>query len=97
MIGRKMLEFQLRRLGVFDAAETISAHPNFDDNYKIREFYFPSSTYNLNICSLILFKKIIYPVIPSLCVFPVWANHGDDISIQYSGTPALKGDFVRYI
>ncbi|KAH0716830.1 hypothetical protein KY290_013398 [Solanum tuberosum] len=25
----------------------------------------------------------------------VWANHGDDISIQYSGTPALKGDFVR--
>ena len=30
------------------------------------------------------------------CVLPsVWANHGDDISIQYSGTPALKGDFVR--
>ncbi|MCD7448715.1 catalase A [Datura stramonium] len=27
---------------------------------------------------------------------PVQANHGDDISIQYSGTPALKGDFVRY-
>lgn len=27
----------------------------------------------------------------------VWANHGDDISIQYSGTPALKGDFVRYL
>lgn len=25
----------------------------------------------------------------------VWANHGDDISIQYTGTPALKGDFVR--
>jgi hypothetical protein len=26
---------------------------------------------------------------------PVWANHGDAISTQYSGTPALKGDFVR--
>ncbi|OVA00609.1 Synaptojanin [Macleaya cordata] len=25
----------------------------------------------------------------------MWANHGDDVSIQYSGTPALKGDFVR--
>ncbi|XP_051117496.1 phosphoinositide phosphatase SAC6 [Andrographis paniculata] len=61
MIARKMLEFQLQRLGVFDAEETISSHPNFDDNYKI-----------------------------------LWANHGDDISIQYSGTPALKGDFVRY-
>ncbi|XP_010550496.1 PREDICTED: phosphoinositide phosphatase SAC6 isoform X2 [Tarenaya hassleriana] len=61
MIGRKMLEFQLKRLGVFGAEETISSHPNFDECYKI-----------------------------------LWANHGDDISIQYSGTPALKGDFVRY-
>lgn len=60
MIARKMLEFQLRRLGVFDAEETISSHSNFDDSFKI-----------------------------------LWANHGDDISIQYSGTPALKGDFVR--
>eukprot|EP00246_Nothoceros_aenigmaticus_P007431 TRINITY_DN2120_c0_g1_i3.p1 TRINITY_DN2120_c0_g1~~TRINITY_DN2120_c0_g1_i3.p1 ORF type:complete len:363 (-),score=45.99 TRINITY_DN2120_c0_g1_i3:358-1446(-) len=25
----------------------------------------------------------------------LWADHGDDISIQYSGTAALKGDFVR--
>ncbi|EPS65071.1 hypothetical protein M569_09708, partial [Genlisea aurea] len=61
MIARKMLEFQLRRLGVFDAEETISKHQNFDESFKI-----------------------------------LWANHGDDISIQYSGTPALKGDFVRF-
>nr|GMC73244.1 phosphoinositide phosphatase SAC6-like [Ipomoea batatas] len=61
MIGQKMLEFQLRRLGLFNAEETISKHPNLDENFKI-----------------------------------LWANHGDDISIQYSGTPALKGDFVRY-
>ncbi|KAI3519099.1 hypothetical protein L1887_08124 [Cichorium endivia] len=61
MIGRKMLEFQLQRLGVFDANETIGTYSNFDDCYKI-----------------------------------LWANHGDDISIQYSGTPALKGDFVRF-
>ncbi|KAJ0966752.1 hypothetical protein J5N97_023669 [Dioscorea zingiberensis] len=26
----------------------------------------------------------------------LWANHGDELSIQYSGTPALKGDIVRY-
>ncbi|KAL5168728.1 Phosphoinositide phosphatase SAC7 [Glycine soja] len=61
MIGRNMLEYQLRRLGVFGAEETISSHPNLDENFKI-----------------------------------LWANHGDDISIQYSGTPALKGDFVRF-
>ncbi|GLT82535.1 hypothetical protein SLE2022_008990 [Rubroshorea leprosula] len=61
MIGRRMLEIQLRRIGIFGAEETISSHPNFDDSFKI-----------------------------------LWANHGDDISIQYSGTPALKGDFVRF-
>ncbi|KZV26756.1 hypothetical protein F511_33153 [Dorcoceras hygrometricum] len=61
MIARKMLEFQLRRLGIFSAEEMIATHPNFDESFKI-----------------------------------LWANHGDDISIQYSGTPALKGDFVRF-
>uniref|UniRef100_A0A803MYM8 SAC domain-containing protein n=1 Tax=Chenopodium quinoa TaxID=63459 RepID=A0A803MYM8_CHEQI len=61
MIGRKMLEMQLRRIGVFGAEETISSHPKFDENFKI-----------------------------------LWANHGDNVSIQYSGTPALKGDYVRY-
>ncbi|KAL6634172.1 hypothetical protein ACP70R_026843 [Stipagrostis hirtigluma subsp. patula] len=61
MIGRKILESQLQRIGVLGANDTISNHPAFDANYKI-----------------------------------LWANHGDAISIQYSGTPALKGDFVRY-
>ncbi|XP_022751537.1 phosphoinositide phosphatase SAC6-like [Durio zibethinus] len=61
MIGRKMLELQLKRIGVFCAEETISSHPNLDESFKI-----------------------------------LWANHGDDISIQYSGTAALKGDFVRF-
>ncbi|CAN4123749.1 unnamed protein product [Withania somnifera] len=60
MLGRRMLEFQLRRLGIFDAEESICTHSNLDESFKI-----------------------------------LWANHGDDISIQYSGTPALKGDFVR--
>ncbi|PIA46780.1 hypothetical protein AQUCO_01500374v1 [Aquilegia coerulea] len=60
MIGRKMLEKQLHRIGVFAADDTISKYPHFDESFKI-----------------------------------LWANHGDDISIQYSGTPALKGDFVR--
>ncbi|KAI9077356.1 hypothetical protein K1719_040669 [Acacia pycnantha] len=62
MIGRNMLEFQLRRLGVFEAEETITSHPNLDEKFNI-----------------------------------IWANHGDDISTQYSGTPALKGDFVSFL
>ncbi|XP_025827063.1 phosphoinositide phosphatase SAC7-like isoform X2 [Panicum hallii] len=61
MIGRKLLESQLQRIGVFGANDTVSNFPDFDANYKV-----------------------------------LWANHGDAISTQYSGTPALKGDFVRY-
>ncbi|XP_024983448.1 phosphoinositide phosphatase SAC6-like [Cynara cardunculus var. scolymus] len=57
MIGRKMLEFQLERLGVVE----FTTQPDFEDCFKT-----------------------------------IWANHGDDISIHYSGTPALKGDFVRF-
>ncbi|GMP49290.1 hypothetical protein CsSME_00016322 [Camellia sinensis var. sinensis] len=40
MLGRKMLEFQLRRIGIFDAEESISTHPNFDDNFKICEYFY---------------------------------------------------------
>lgn len=61
MIGRKLLESQLQRIGVFGANDTVSNFLDFDTNYKV-----------------------------------LWANHGDAISTQYSGTPALKGDFVRY-
>ncbi|CAO2144014.1 unnamed protein product [Urochloa humidicola] len=61
MIGRKLLERQLQRIGVFGATDTVSNFQDFDANYKV-----------------------------------LWANHGDAISTQYSGTPALKGDFVRY-
>ncbi|KAA3479593.1 phosphoinositide phosphatase SAC6-like [Gossypium australe] len=60
MIARKILELQLRRIGVFAAEETISSHPKLDRCFRI-----------------------------------LWANHGDGISIQYSGTAALKGDLVR--
>lgn len=35
MIGRNMLEYQLRRLGVFGAEETISSHANLDESFKI--------------------------------------------------------------
>ncbi|XP_020683549.1 phosphoinositide phosphatase SAC7 [Dendrobium catenatum] len=61
MIGGKMLESQLKQIGIFGDADALSAYSVIDT----------------------CFKKM-------------WANHGDDISIQYSGTSALKGDFVRF-
>lgn len=57
-------------------------------------------------CISVLIRKWIIQIFMGLLFFSyvfilqlqisVWANHGDDVSIQYSGTPALKGDFVRY-
>lgn len=35
MIGRNMLEYQLRRTGIFGAEETICSHPNLDEKFKI--------------------------------------------------------------
>lgn len=40
IIARKMLESQLRRLGVFNAEETISRHPNLDESIKSCQYAF---------------------------------------------------------
>ncbi|KAL0847738.1 hypothetical protein Bca101_020985 [Brassica carinata] len=90
MIGRKMLELQLRRIGVFGAEETISSHPNFDERYKICQ----SLVFVANL--ILQYLDVNFQNLLMHLRLSVWANHGDDVSIQYSGTPALKGDFVRY-
>lgn len=87
MIARKMLESQLKRLGVLAENQEISDFSSFHTSYKIsefREFFFQFFFLYFVITGLIYF------------LYSVWANHGDEISIQYSGTPALKGDFTRY-
>lgn len=98
MIGRNMLEFQLRRLGVFGAEETITLHPNLDEHFKISKciINFQMVLYSFDISKLGYnrWKAKIQFLTNSL--WSVWADHGDDVSSQYSGTPALKGDFVRY-
>lgn len=38
MIGRKMLESELQEIGIFGTDETISAHPKFDESFKICEY-----------------------------------------------------------
>lgn len=61
LLGRKALEVQLKRIGIFEENDTIEQFEDLEEKFKF-----------------------------------LWADHGDDISIQYSGTGALKGDFVRY-
>lgn len=52
--------------------------------------------YFLIIFSMVLLLCEVWILLIPVFVSSVWANHGDDISLQYSGTGALKGDFVRY-
>ena len=62
MIGRNMLEFQLRRIGIFGAEETISSHPNLDDNFKICTCIANSRVTHLcsiNICCLSSYFHLI--------------------------------------
>ncbi|KAJ7530194.1 hypothetical protein O6H91_15G084400 [Diphasiastrum complanatum] len=61
LLGRKSLEVQLQRAGLFGPSDSVTQHATFDEQFK-----------------------------------QLWADHGDNISIQYSGTSALKGDFVRH-
>lgn len=63
MIGRRMLEIQLRRIGAFAAEEKISSHPNFDDSFKICEL----STFIFSTCSLRIFIKFTRSL-ASLCL-----------------------------
>jgi hypothetical protein len=43
MVGRKILESQLQRLGVLCANDTISNYPAFDADYKVCKYYVCSS------------------------------------------------------
>lgn len=88
MIGRKMMELQLRRIGVFDAEETISSHPNFDENFKICEFYnhhqFPMSD---EFHSLSLHHE--YPFGFSVCYGNVLLETYGLLHIQYGQTMGM--------
>lgn len=53
-------------------------------------FYVFQCNYSSNY--LYLFLVIFFSL-----MIVVWADHGDDISLQYAGTPALKRDLVRYL
>lgn len=82
-----MLEAQLRKIGVLGENQEIRDFSSFDTSYKISEFFFVKKMFYFICCC---FTGAIS------FISSVWANHGDEISIQYSGTPALKGDFTRY-
>uniref|UniRef100_A0A0D9YTK8 SAC domain-containing protein n=1 Tax=Oryza glumipatula TaxID=40148 RepID=A0A0D9YTK8_9ORYZ len=95
MIGGKILENQLQRIGVLGVNDTISNHPAFDAKYKVCELFMFANPGSSCLYSSCLFVSPML-LLDAKYSCSVWANHGDSISTQYSGTPALKGDFVRY-
>ncbi|KAG6541632.1 hypothetical protein Mapa_016897 [Marchantia paleacea] len=100
LLGRISLEAQLVRIGVFKPTELISQNLEFDEKYKVCKFllYLPQEyihCYCFRNADVLLLSCCLSDI-RVYCLYTVWANHGDDISIQYSGTQALKGDFVRY-
>jgi len=60
LIGKEILQLQLKQLGITSTHEKLSHYPQFEYVWK-----------------------------------HMWANNGDQLSVQYSGTGALKSDFTR--
>lgn len=56
-----MLEFQLKRIGVFGAEETISSHLNFDERYKICQSLIFVENLMLKISELITVAYVLSP------------------------------------
>lgn len=111
LLGRKALEVQLQRIGVFEENNTVAQFEGLEEKFK----YCMNPFLNTWFCLIspvsrgLFFRRfragwrikthwwmLTYSfMLVSIC--SVWADHGDEISIQYSGTGALKGDFVRCV
>ncbi|KAJ9545179.1 hypothetical protein OSB04_024886 [Centaurea solstitialis] len=92
-LARISLEQQLQRMCELASSETISTFTDHEDyeifrNCMDQEYYhvclFPES----NICLVLIWNNLL--------LLTVWVDQGDEISLEYSGTNALKGDIVRY-
>lgn len=81
------MDAQLQRIGVLDSTESISM---FDEDYQ--KFRTCMDFFLLYILPSIMSQKLSI-ILNSVAL--VWAEHGDEISLEYAGTYALKGDLVR--
>ena len=81
LIARRSLETQLHRLGILPMGESIRDYLDF-------EFMYRNSMFSL-------FVVVIYSNNNVLIIIAVWADNADIVSIEYSGTGALKTDFTR--
>jgi len=76
-------------MGALLSSENISLSDNINDIFKK--------------CKVSFMVKCLLPIIRLLskCLvvmnsLAVWVEHGDELSLEYAGSYALKGDLVRY-
>lgn len=77
-------------MGALLSSESISLSDNIHDTFKKCKVYFMVK-YLLPIIRLL--SKCLMVMIACLVV---WVEHGDELSLEYAGSYALKGDLVRY-
>jgi len=84
-LARKSLDSQLQKMGALSSSESISISDSINDIFKK--------------CKLILMKIYCQQLDCSLHILwlclAVWIEHGDELSLEYAGSYALKGDLVR--
>jgi hypothetical protein len=89
------LEAQLEHIGIFKPSETLIQHIKLDEKFKVSKYWKSPQSASSYISIKAEWVLTAVRNCLDLSTVTVWANHGDEISIQYSGTQALKGDFVR--
>ncbi|OAP02838.1 hypothetical protein AXX17_AT3G46210 [Arabidopsis thaliana] len=96
-MGQKSLNLQLQRIGVCDSTECISTFEDDYTKFRTSKWLSPFSKFQRRFQ---LYSCRISSGVPQkfnpLGSLLVWAEQGDEVSLQYAGTYALKGDLVRY-
>jgi hypothetical protein len=94
--AKKSLNLQLQRIGVCDSTECISTFEDDYTKFRTSKWLSPFSKFQRRFQ---LYSCRISSGVPQkfnpLGSLLVWAEQGDEVSLQYAGTYALKGDLVR--
>lgn len=86
-LAQKSLDAQLQRLGELSSTECISISNEDFEIFKTRRSTIPTFYFVIGDYSYALFWTSSFLI--------VWVEQGDEISLEYAGTHALKRDLVR--
>lgn len=95
-LARKSLNIQLQRVGAFSSIDCISMFGEDFETFKTcMNFMLKYLCLSAARGSPLSFS-VISPEL-NIVLLLVWVEQGDEISLEYAGTHALKRDLVRYL